>query len=47
LESAGNLPAEFAAKNEDKAEANVPGDNPQVIPQQYLQVIPQETHFRR
>jgi hypothetical protein len=46
LKSARNLPAEFPAKNEDETEANGPADNPQVILQQYPQVIPQETHFR-
>jgi hypothetical protein len=43
LKSAGNLPAEFPTENEDEAKANVPADNPQ----QYRQIIPQETHFRR
>jgi hypothetical protein len=38
LKSAGNLPAEFPAENDNEAEANVHADNPQVIPQ--------ETYFR-
>jgi hypothetical protein len=33
LKSAGKLPAEFPAENDNEAEANVPADNPQVIPQ--------------
>ncbi|KAK2366839.1 SKP1 protein [Trifolium repens] len=33
MESAGNFPAEFSAKNENKSTANFPVKNPQVIPQ--------------
>jgi hypothetical protein len=39
LKSAGNFPAEFPAENNNEAVANVPANNPQVIPQ--------ETLFRR
>jgi hypothetical protein len=32
LESAGNFPAEFPAQNDNENVANVPANNPQVIP---------------
>jgi hypothetical protein len=32
LESAGNIPAEFPAQNNNETVANVPANNPQVIP---------------
>jgi hypothetical protein len=47
LKSAGNFPAEFSAENEYEAVANVPVNNPQVIPHQNPREIPQETLIRR
>jgi hypothetical protein len=47
FESAGNFPAEFSAENKIKSTENFAANNPQVIPQKYLQENSHETFFRR